>query len=382
MKIIFLTLILGYQVFAQTENQTAPVPTTKTEEAQTLSWPRPSSLVFSGDFRYRYQSETQEPKETRKLQRLQVRLQADADVQKDLKFTLRLMTGSAANSGNQTLGDEKAPGMVRRGFGLDQAYFDYKPFDIWNIYGGKMPQPLTFVGKNQLILDRDITLEGLATKMKTPITDELQFFMQGGFFMIRENYDSTYSEDMTDNTLNVIQTGFIYHNEEWTATAGYGSFGFTGLKDNPPASLTAGASNNGNTLDLSGNYPANFDLEEYFLEIKKKWSEFELSAFYESVQNKDIENLNKANSYGFILNYKNLTASWAQQEVQKDAVVGLFSDSDFGGGQTSSRGQIYSLNYKLSKKTQLQYTVYKNTNSIDTAPAKYDRTHLDLMINF
>lgn len=382
MKTICLILILGLNVFAQTENPAVATPVIKTEEVKPLTVSLPTSLFFSGDFRYRYQTETQEPKEARQLQRLQVRLQADTEVQNDLKFTLRLMTGSAANSGNQTLGDEKAPGMVRRGFGLDQAFFDYHPFDVWNIYGGKMPQPLTFVGKNQLILDRDITLEGLGTKVKTPLTDELQFFLQGGFFMIRENYDSTYSEDMTDNTLNVIQTGLIYHDDGWTTTVGYGSFGFTGLKDNPPSSLTAGAGNNGNTLDLNGNYPANFDLEEYFLEIKKKFSEFEFSTFYDSVRNKDIDNLNKANSYGFIINYKNLTVSWAQQEVQKDAVVGLFTDSDFGGGQTSSRGQVYSFNYKLSKKTQLQYTVYKNTNSIDTAPAKYDRTHLDLMINF
>jgi hypothetical protein len=292
------------------------------------------------------------------------------------------MTGTSANSGNQTLGDEKAPGMLRRNFGLDMGYFDYKAFDFWNLYGGKMPQPLTFVGKNQLILDRDITLEGIATKFKIPFDKQFSFFLQGGMFSIRENYDSLFSEDTSDNMLNVAQTGLNWKENDWDVTLGYGSFGFTGLKDAAPSSLTLGAGSNGNTLDVAGNYPANFDLQEYFFEVKKKLSDVELMAFYELVSNKDIDALNTASSYGAAVGYKGATLTYTQQEVKKDAVVGLFTDSDFAGGQTSSKGSIYSVNYKITSKVQVQYTVYDNKNSIDAVAAKYDRNHIDLMINF
>ena len=113
MKNLF-TLILFFNTvsMAQTEqNQTAVVVTAPTPPPAPVAI-NLQSILFSGDFRYRLQSETQEPKEARKLQRLQARLQAVAEVHDNLKITLRLMTGSAANSGNQTLGDEKAPGIL------------------------------------------------------------------------------------------------------------------------------------------------------------------------------------------------------------------------------------------------------------------------------
>jgi hypothetical protein len=383
---LFLTSACWAQTEAKVDSTTpevvpaevvAPIAVVNTPVAVVLP-----PILFSGDFRYRLQSETQEPKQQRKMQRLQLKLQAPAVVHENLKVIIRLMTGTSANSGNQTLGDEKAPGMLRRNFGLDMGYFDYKAFDFWNLYGGKMPQPLTFVGKNQLILDRDITLEGIATKFKIPFDKQFSFFLQGGMFSIRENYDSLFSEDTSDNMLNVAQTGLNWKENDWDVTLGYGSFGFTGLKDAAPSSLTLGAGSNGNTLDVAGNYPANFDLQEYFFEVKKKLSDVELMAFYELVSNKDIDALNTASSYGAAVGYKGATLTYTQQEVKKDAVVGLFTDSDFAGGQTSSKGSIYSVNYKITSKVQVQYTVYDNKNSIDAVAAKYDRNHIDLMINF
>jgi hypothetical protein len=388
MKILFLFLLLTPFVKAQTNESTQILKSENPVEKSVISNEKnvqvqiPASVVLSGDFRYRLQSETQEPKETRKLQRIQVRLQAAADVQENLKVNIRLMTGTAANSGNQTLGDEKAPGMVRRNFGLDHAFFDYTPYSDLNLMGGRMPQPLTFVGKNQLILDRDIALEGLAAKIKIPLEQNFLIFAQGGFFMVRENYDSLFSEDQSDNVFNAAQIGLQFKKDDEQIILGVGSMSFTGLKDTPPVNLTAGGGANGNTLDLTGNYPANFDLEEYFIEYKNKFKDFEILLFLESVLNKDLDTLNKAQSYGLQGTYKKWSLSWAQQKVEKDAVVGLFTDSDFAGGQTSSRGVITSLNYKMTKKVQLQYTVFNNANSIETFSAKYNRSHVDLMISF
>lgn len=370
MKYLFILILFFVQVACFAEGEPAAAPF--------VSPP----LLFSGDFRYRLQNETQEPKQSRTLQRLQVRLQTVAEVHENLKVTLRLMTGTAANSGNQTMGDEKAPGMVRRNFGLDQAYFDYRAFDFWNLYGGKMPQPFMYAGKNQMILDKDISLEGLATKFKIALDSQFQFFAQAGFFTIRENYDSQFSEDLSDNNLNVGQIGIQWKESDWDVTVGYGAFGYTGLKDNPPTTLTIGGGANGNTLDMTGNYPTNFDLQQMFLEVKKKLDDVELTAFYENVRNQDADQLNTATAYGLASAYKAWTFSWTQEKVEKDAVVGLFTDSDFGGGQTSSEGSILSLGYKITKKVQVAYTVFKNRNAMDLTPAKYDRSHLDLTILF
>lgn len=398
MKFGLFSLILVAAVFAKAQTPAAtpsetkaasempaPAPAVATSVAEVApkkETPKEEPFQFFGDFRYRQQMETQAPKQQRSIQRIQARFGLTSQLHEDLKVTLRLMTGSSANSGNQTLGDEKSPGMPRRNFGLDQAFFDYKPLSVLNIYGGKMPQPLTFAGKNQMLLDRDITLEGLGLKYSQPLSDEWSFFTQGGMFWVRENYDSQFGEEQTDNFLNAIQIGAQWKKQDWTVLFGVGSFSYTDLKDNPPANITSGATGNGNTLDINGNYPTNFDIEQAFIEVKKKFDSLDVSAFYETLKNKDAETLNKAHAYGLIAAYKAWSLTWTQEEVQKDAVLGVFTDSDFGGGLTSTRGQVWSVAYKITKKVQVQYTVFKNENSIDTIPMDYDRTHIDLLMTF
>lgn len=381
-KILTTSFILASSLaFAQTPalepatNLTIPLPTPATTGLDSIK-------VF-GDFRYRHQSETQEPKQERDLERFQARLGLNAQVEENLKATLRLMTGSGATSGNQTLGDEKAPGMPRRTIGVDLAYFDYMAIKDLDFYGGKMPQPFIYAGKNQMLLDRDVTPEGLAAKYSVGIIEkELDFFVQGGAFWIRENYDDQFGEEKTDNMLNGGQLGLLWKPDDWTVTVGYGSFAFTGLKDIPPTNITANGKANGNTLDINGNYPTNFDIQQEFLEVKKKVGTVDVTAYFERLENTDADALNVAHTYGVQLGYKAWAFTWGYEEVQKDAVVGLFTDSDFGGGVTSSRGQVWSIAYKFTKKVTIQYTVYNNENAIDVAPTKYDRSHLDLSMTF
>lgn len=381
-------LLLGSSsVFAQTfapETSTSlsiPLPTTSSTPAPVL--PGIESIRVFGDFRYRHQSETQDSKQIRNMERFQTHVGVNAKIEEDLMATLRLMTGSGATSGNQTMGDEKAPGMPRRTIGIDLAYFDYLAIKDLNFYGGKMPQPFIYAGKNQMLLDRDVTPEGLAVKYSMPLIEkELDFFVQGGTFWIRENYDDQLGEEKADNMLNGGQLGLSWAPQEWSVTVGGGSFTFTGLKGIPPANITTSGSANGNTLDSNGNYLNGFDIRQGFFEVKKKVSTVDVSAFYEHLENNDADALNKAQAYGLQLAYKAWIFTWSHEEVQKDSVVGLFTDSDFGGGVTSSRGQIWSLAYKFTKKVTMQYTVYNNENSIDIAPTKYARSHLDLSMVF
>lgn len=356
----------------------APVPVKEVKKESEKS----DAFQFFGDFRYRQQMEKQDPKEERSIQRIQARFGVSSQVHEDLKVTLRLMTGSSANSGNQTLGDEKSPGMPRRNFGLDQVFFDYKPAATLNLYGGKMPQPVSFAGKNQMILDRDISLEGMGLKYNQPLDDEWSFFAQGGMFWVRENYDSQFGEEQTDNFLNAVQGGLQWKQDDWAVILAVGSFSYTDLKHTPPANITSGATGNGNTLDINGNYPTNFDIFETSVEVKRKIQSWDLSAYYTALENESAKTLNKAHSYGLSAGYKAWSLSWMQQEVQKDAVVGVFTDSDFGGGVTSTRGQVWSVSYKITKKVQVQLTKFNNENSIDTIPLAYDRTHVDLQLIF
>lgn len=338
---------------------------------------------FFGDFRYRHQGETDASAKERRIHRLQARLGLTATLQENLKLTFRLMTGTDAVSGNQTLGDPKAPGSPRRNFGVDQAYFDYQPFTAWTLWGGRLPQPFTFVGKHQIVLDADLALEGLGTRVKVPLSENVDLFAQGGSFWIRENFDETFKEDATDTFFNAGQLGLAAKWDDWQATVGTGIYSFTAMKDQPATNYTTLDKVRGNTLDLTNNYPTNFDTEENFAELKYKQEKWELGLFYTQLKNRDAADLNKATAYGYFGSYGNLGFSWTQREVQKDAVLALFADSDFAGGRTSSKGQIASLFYKLTKKVQVTYTNFTNQYAIETAtPQDYKRHHLDLSMSF
>ena len=59
------------------------------------------------------------------------------------------------------------------------------------------------------------------------------------------------------------------------------------------------------------------------------------------------------NSWAFRYEYRN---------VERDAVIGAFTDSDFGGGGTNSRGHILGAEYMLLKNTRLAVSYFINDN--------------------
>jgi hypothetical protein len=353
-----------------------------------------SKYSLSGDFRYRYQTEKVEPKSERPLQRLQAKLTINGKVQNDLNVTMQWLTDTKATSGNQTLGDEKAPGMPRRYFGLNLAYFDYKPTEQIDIYGGRMVQPIQFVGKNQLIFDRDITPEGLALKSSSALSEDLTLGLTFGSFIIREMYDATLGEDQTDKMINELQLSLKGKIDVFTILCGVNKIGFTGLKDTQPNYIFGDGKNisdgtedkfaRGNTVDPLRNYPTNFDLNSKFIEVKGKIPEWgELSAYIDLINNEDADSLNSAHVYGLTYELNQMTLGISTLKVEKDAVVGATTDSDFAGGETSGSGKIYSFNYKLSSKSNFTWTFYDNTMQIDSlTPKKYQRTHFDFSMSF
>jgi hypothetical protein len=58
-------------------------------------------------------------------------------------------------------------------------------------------------------------------------------------------------------------------------------------------------------------------------------------------------------------------------------------DSDFNNGNTSTKGQIVSLGYKINKNSQFTWTQYSILGQIETVNTRaYDRGHFDYSLNF
>lgn len=360
-------------------------------EAKKVEVPATTKLNFFGDLRLRGMTEKLESSEERRRNRFQFRAGVKALVSEDLQVIARLMTGSSATSGNVTMGDEGSPGSSRKSIGVDQAYLHYKPESYFLLEAGKFPMPFNFVGKNQLLFDRDMSPEGLNLKLPLEIDENWQLTLVGMNSWVRENYDKT-GVDLTDSFLNGAQAFMTWKNSDTSITLGGGSFAFTAIKEYDSAKFVAKARDpnpsQGNTTEVDINsglqvYPNNFDNSEAFAEIKQKIGGLELGLFYEKVENTNINLLNKAHSQGVFLNYKKWQISYTQQLIEKDAVFALFTDSDFADGFTSSKGSILQLTYKASQQVTWNLTQYNNTTQIDTDfPLKYTKTQLDLLIAF
>ena len=76
-------------------------------------------------------------------------------------------------------------------------------------------------------------------------------------------------------------------------------------------------------------------------------------------------------------------ASYTYQDLERDAVFGLWTDSDFGGGGTDTSGHVFRGAYALSDKTNVAFAYFMNQigenagNELD-----YDRLQLDLNFKY
>ena len=341
-------------------------------------------IELNGDLRYRMQAITVGTKEERRLHRLMFRVGQTIQPIEDLKITYRLLTGTSANSGNVTLGDSKAPGSPRQPIGLDLAYANFSLNDEAEFYLGKYPRLTYSPGKNQLILDRDITPEGAGFQYKTKFFDDnLLVHLNLGAAWLREKYDDTLGQDTTDAFLNTAQLNLTYKVSNFQILAGYGLFSYTAIKDDVPASFAVSAtSSRGNTLDMLGNYQYQYEITQNYLELKWVEKPFDISIFAEIDQNTAAPNLNKATLYGMTFTCNKWSFSFMDQKVEKDAVLALYADSDFAENQTSSRGYITAIGYKVNKAALISFTYFKNQEAIDLTPINFTRSHVDFTFSF
>lgn len=371
---------------------TASVSTSATEATvpQVVS-EKPAEFVpsnkLSGDFRYRQQETTDNQKAKRRVHRIMFRIGQTFFIQPDLKFTYRLMTGSSTNSGNTTIAEkDKTQGSPRYGIGLDQAFITYNPETDLVFFLGKMPQYFHTAAKNQIILDRDITPEGLALQYKYNfIEKKLDGTLNLASLWVREKYDDSFGEDQSDSFLNVGQIILSQKfNSSLSANYGLGIFSFTGIKDSKPGDYTVPASTDfkGNTADLLLNYANNYEMDQKFLELKWSQKPYEVSVFAESLQNSAADTSNKASMYGVGLGYDKFSLSYMKQTIEADAVLAVYTNSDFANGQTDSRGSIISAGYKFNKNAAINYTIYDAERTVSTLPTKYKLSHLDLTVSF
>ncbi|MBN1972484.1 MAG: putative porin [Sedimentisphaerales bacterium] len=374
---------------------------TDNEDNQSENLKLPDSLKWiekvkiSGDFRYRHEHIDTETgtinpdwKLGRDRERIRARLMIEALINDEWDVGFRFATGerSILASDEDMFGDPISANQTLKQYfsdkdlWIDLACFNWHPTSVsgLNVSGGKIKNPFYSVGKNQLIWDGDLNPEGFGVSHSIDLNKSDKLFFNGAGLWVDE------SSSGADTSLWGAQT-YIKHSLENSdyilGGAGYLDYGNIQGKTDTYDILA------GNTG--SGSWASDFDILELFGEYGTKLKEFPVSV-YGSWVNNLVASSN--GDTGFIVGAKFNKAgkpgswelSYDYRELEADAVPGAFTDSDFGGGGTDTRGHCVDLTYQLAKNVQMSTTYFQSVNDGQSGGCDLDyrRLHASLVLKF
>lgn len=332
-------------------------------------------VTVTGDIRARYENIDQENRDQeRNRDRLRARAAIVAKPQTDLEVGFGLSTAQDADpvSSNQTIGN----GGSRKDIYLDLAYFNWTAAEGLNLVGGKFKNNLYRPGKHGLIWDSDLNPEGAGVN-----------WVNGPFFA---NLMGTWVES-DSNQEEAYGAGGQFGvalplGESTKLTAGVGYFdintagktAFYVVPGSDPRFF-------GNTVDENDRYVYDYQEIEGFAELSFRMLGQPASVFVDYVQNADADEFDTGWAAGATLGGIKAKGTWeasyTYQDLERDAVLGLWTDSDFGGGGTDTSGHVLRGAYALSDKTNVAFSYFMNEFG-DNAAAEFDYDRLQLDLNF
>lgn len=338
-------------------------------EDDTDSWV--DRISFKGDLRLRYEGIDEDGEASRSRSRYRARLAMSADVHPDVTVVMEIASGADDPvSRNVTLDG----GFTTKDIGFDLAYVEWAAADGLKIYGGKMGNPMYKAGGAPMIWDGDLNPEGVAAKYSKGI-----FFGTLAGFSVEERSASD------DSLLYAVQVGGKFDvGENAKLTAGVGYFGYTNTIGNEP--FFDGRSK-GNSVDLNGNYVHDYKDTELFGQLDTRVRNWPLSIYAQWVRNNEVSEEDTGYAVGAKIGSANSKGqkefSWTYQDIEADAVIGTFNESDFGGGGTDLSGHILKGKYAVSKAIFLGATFFINEiDRFQGTEHDYNRFQLDLEIKF
>ncbi len=366
----------------------APAPEPPAPEAQAPAPDDPSEpswtehIKAKGDLRYRLETIDAEGSALRHRHRIRARAALHAEVAPGLSAVIGLGTGEKNDpvSNNQSLDDAFASKPIW----LDLAYFEYSPLEDFGlaVLGGKMKNPLYAVGKSELLWDPDLNPEGGA----------LMFQHSFGLVEPFANAAAFYADERSDDRdawVAAAQAGvkLNFADGAFYVLAGGRYVDFRNLRGRTVLWDPTDSFGNSATADADGNltYDEDYDLTGGFLELGGKVASLPWSIFGDTVQNIAVDEDNFGWLVGAALGKckepLDFCLRYIYREVEADAVVGLFTDSDFVGGGTDGKGHEINAGVQIAKGTQTGITYFYNQRPLENS-TEYQRTQMDLKLKF
>jgi len=348
-------------------------------------------LKLSGDFRYRHMTIDKEGADNRDGDRIRARLALDAAIGDGMDVRLRLATspsktatgGGDPDSANVAL----SGGASKKDVRLDQAFLNYHPAAAkgLSILAGKMDVPFYRPGESDLIWDGDLTPEGGAVKY-SPQFGDLQLLSSVGGFWLSERDTAADGGIFGANLalkLNVSEEQKAY------VLGGAGYYDYVRTKGFALYDWQGANNSYGNTK-TGANYRFDYDEAEFFLEAGAQIYGAPASLFADVVHNARAEDDNLGFLVGFSVGElkrpRDVKLSYNYRDLEKDAVVGAFTDSDSFGGGTDGRGHKVAVDFLAVENVSLGAACYVDEVNVSTndqtADKRYNRYQIDICLKF
>ena len=342
---------------------------------QKVAWA--AKTEFKGDVRVRHENikiDGESDGKNKDRQRIRARLGAYTQINPQVNTGIRIATGGGddARSTNQDLDNY----FDKKQLWLDQAYIDYHPTAVKDLHliGGKMPQPWVSIG--DVIWDSDINPEGLAATYKHDLGNSgVEMFGSAGYYTLKDNVDGEGVQFRHDLSMYAGQLGTRFApNDNLKVTLGGSVYGYK--NDDDSKCPTTGTKTTPCALAVNGNSTSEFRLYEGFGQVDIANLPLPLSLYGQYVHNAATDSdQDDAWLVGFKSKLDAFSLDYNYRDVQRNAVVGAFTDSDFANGTTGSRGHKVKLGYEIDKNFGVGVTYYLTKADYATTTQKDANTN-------
>ena len=339
------------------------VKTAKGENDALPEWIQNTKLT--GDLRIRYQHEDKTGDEDRHRGRYRFRMGVESKVNDSMKISAGLATGGDdARSTNQSMGNG-GESFQSPDIRLDYAFAEWAASPWATVKAGKIKGVKSVIFQpSDLLWDSDINPEGLSVMLNNKVSDDLELFLNTGFWVLEEQKQAT-----SDPYMVVVQPGFKYKlSDAVSLKLGVAGYLFDNVKGE---ALSSGAdgddSGDYNTLENGG---LKYDYNCFVPGVELAFADPlggivpYLAFFGEYVKNPDPDE----EETGYLAGIKfgdTKIKDWGQWQIkymyrrlEKDSWIDIFGDSDAYGGHTDAKGHEVSLEYGLSKNTSFGIDYY------------------------
>jgi hypothetical protein len=333
-------------------------------------------VKVGGDLRYRHEILDTENSDARTRERIRARLNIIGNVSDQTKIEFSLSSGSSDPvSNNQTLtGAASSKAVV-----LDLAYGAYSPASLsgLTIVAGKTKNPFFKPGSSELLWDSDLRPEGASASYTRDFEGATLELVGAGHWVDERSSgpnsymaagQATITFHVPEKKSHVAVGGGYFH---------YGNLkGFAPLYEDDPF---------GNTVDTAGNFLYEYRLLEGYAEVGLTAGEKPVTFYGDFVVNTNPDSANTAWLVGVRLGKAKKLWSWQMhfnyRRVERDAVFGLFTDSDFRNGGTNGKGSEFGAALQVTNDIQLAGTYFYNWQGLEDGTV-FQRLQLDAKLKF